>query len=113
MDTLTRRQAFKTFVNGVLQAAGSVVLASTVLPARGAQPAPEQDSTDLAQRADQLAENLESSCSTAEPNTFVNGAFRNGAFANGGGFRNGGFANGSFRNGGFANGGFRNGGWRN
>jgi len=113
MEMLTRREAFKTFFNGVLGAAGTVVLASTVLPAQGAEPQSEPGSNDLQERADQLAENQELPPCATEVNAFVNGAFRNGGGFRNGGFANGGFRNGSFRNGGFANGGFRNGAFRN
>jgi cytoplasmic tRNA 2-thiolation protein 1 len=123
MSQVNRRECLKGFLNGLLQTAGTVVLASSVLPARAAEGDnvnPGDDSgKELEQRANQVA-------STHGPRpegegeefcAFVNGAFRNAGFANGGfrnaGFRNAGFANGGFHNGGFTNGGFTNGGFRN
>ncbi len=141
MSQLDRRQSLKLFLGGLLSTAGTVVLASTVLPAKAAQSeTPEagveaenktqQDSQkDLAQRADRVAEaqgarhNGEGQEPCSFANAFAN-SFKNGGFANGGGggaFKNGGFANGggggAFKNGGFANGGggggFRNGAFAN
>jgi hypothetical protein len=121
MSLLSRRQAFKVFLNNVLQTAGSVVLATAVLPGRvaaAASPGPEA-AKDLRERADQLA-NARAAGPGGQPlgasaDAELGGAFRN-AFANGG-FHNGGFTNGSFHNGGFANGagggGFHNGGFVN
>jgi uncharacterized membrane protein YgcG len=130
MSTVNRREYFKSLLDGLVKAAGTVIVASTVLPARAvqaAQSSPTGDAaTDLLQRADQLASDLPPGVEGEDEEfaKFVNGGFRNAAFRNaaggGGGFRNGGFANGGgggFRNGGFANGGggggFRNGAWRN
>jgi hypothetical protein len=111
MSLLNRRQSFKVFLDGLLQTAGSVVLASSVLPARAAEQAAagcsEEATKDLEQRANQLA-----GSTAQQSSSWINGAFANGGFNNGG-FRNGGFNNGAFRNGGFANGGFNNGGFRN
>jgi hypothetical protein len=124
MNALSRRQSFKVFLRGLLETAGSVVLASAVLPGKVAQAAtaPEASAADLQQRANQLAGSR-----TQQPCAWVNGAFHN-AFANGGfhngtcggsggTFHNGGFANGTsgggFHNGGFQNGGFANGAWHN
>jgi hypothetical protein len=122
MSSLNRRQCFTAFLDGLLGAAGTVVLASATLPARAAAGAAgprEEDAKDLEQRADQVA-----GAQTPPPGdegqqfaSFVNGGFANGGFRNGssgggGGFRNGGFANGGggggFRKGGWVNGGFRN-----
>jgi hypothetical protein len=128
MNTVNRREYFKSLLDGLVKAAGTVIVASTVLPARAAHAAPASLSDgaarDLLQRADQLAREQApgSEGDDEEFAKFVNGGFRNAAFRNAGGggdFRNGGFANGGgggFRNGGFANGGgggFRNGAWRN
>jgi hypothetical protein len=126
MSLINRRKCLEVFLGGMLQATGTVVLASTVLPGASRSETPdraEPATKDLEQRADRLAEALlpppegdgEEFCS------FLNGAFRNtggggfrnGAFTNGGGFRNGAFANGGFHNGGFVNGGFHNGGFAN
>jgi hypothetical protein len=128
MSLMNRRAAFKVLLGGLLQTAGSVVLASTVLPARAAEGGTSNagggSAKDLAQRADQVAGAQSSVLSEEDPflNLFANRAFANRGYG-GGAFRNGGFANrgyggGAFRNGGFANGGggggaFRNGGWRN
>jgi hypothetical protein len=125
MSLMNRRQCFKTFLDGLLQTAGTVVVASSVLPAPVAAE-PEASGKDLEQRANEVAERQ---CSppedgTEHPISFVNGrfingggggGFRNAGFRNAGGgvFRNAGFANGAFRNGGFVNGGFRNGGFVN
>jgi hypothetical protein len=139
MSLLDRREALKVLLGGLLQTAGTVVLASSVLPARAAQgktPSPGGESAhDIARRADQVAEAQDALPGDEGPffNLFVNGAFRKAGYSGygygGGGFRNGGFANGSgggaFRNGSsgagaFGNGGgsgFRNGGssgnWKN
>jgi len=131
MSTSTRREALRAFLHGAIQAAGTVILVSTVVPAAKADIV--ETGTDSPQdRADRLAsadgeditDNVENLCSFANGG-FANGGgggFRKGGFANGGGgFRNGGFANGGggggFRKGGFANGGggggFRNGGFAN
>jgi hypothetical protein len=133
MSLLNRRDAIKFLLGGLLQTAGSVVVASSVLPARAAQgetsDAGAGSAKDFAQRADQVADAQGSVLSEEDPflNLFVNGAFRNtgyggGAFRNagfanggyrGGDFRNGGFGNGGGGGGAFRNGGFANGGWRN
>jgi rSAM-associated Gly-rich repeat protein len=107
MSTLNRRQCFTTFFNGLLGAAGSVVLASVALArsAAGANAGPrEEDGKDLEQRADRLG------CVQAPPSGDKD--LQLAAWVNGG-FRKGGWVNGGFANGGFRNGGFRNGGWRN
>jgi hypothetical protein len=115
MSLLSRRESFKIMLEGLLGSAGSVVLASAVVPARAAG---EEAVTDLEQRANQLTGGQGSLAANhawvngAFNNGFANGGFRNGGFTNGA-FRNGGFANGGFNNGGFRNGGFANGGWRN
>jgi hypothetical protein len=123
MSDPTRRQLLAGLLGVLAQAAGTVVLARSVLPepqtegdGAGAPPRPEGD---LQERADRVA--AEQGPLDEEEGTefvsFVNGGFRNGG---GGGFRKGGFANGGggggFRNGGFRNGGgggFRNGGFAN
>jgi hypothetical protein len=133
MSDFDRRQFFKGILGKLVQAAGTVVVASaTVSMARaqgrqseGAAPPPE----DVQGRADRLATpaNFPAEEAEAGANTFafLNGAFRNtpvGAFRNTpvGAFRNtplGAFRNapvGRFRNtplGSFANGGWPNGGW--
>jgi hypothetical protein len=138
MSQMDRRQSLKLLLGGLIQTAGTVVLAKTVLPAQAAASEVQQQAQkDLAQRADRIAE-AQGACrdgtgqqpcafANAFGNSFNNGgfnngggsggAFKNGGFANGGGaaagaFRNGGFANGggggAFRNAGFANGAFRN-----
>ncbi len=132
MSHLSRRQLLANFLGGLAQAAGTIVLARSVL-AEAAAEAKEATSppspASLQDRADQVAaEQGPLGEDDLQPISFVNGGFRNGGgggfrkggFANGGGggFRNGGFANGGgggFRKGGFANGGggFRNGGFAN
>jgi rSAM-associated Gly-rich repeat protein len=123
MSTVNRRECLKDLLSALVQTAGTVVVASAVLPARAAAAHSSNDSeapaTDLLQRADQLAQNQTSESQSAEEEVakFVNGGFRNAAFRNAGGgggeFRNGGFANGGGGGGAFRNGGFANGGWRN
>jgi hypothetical protein len=116
MGTLDRRQLLSGFLSGLVQAAGTVVLARSVLSAaqgqaHAAEASPESQAS-LQERADQVAA-TQGSLNEEEglqPISFANGGFANGG---GGGFRKGGFANGGgggFRKGGFANGGFRNGG---
>jgi rSAM-associated Gly-rich repeat protein len=131
MSQMDRRQSLKLFLGGLLQTAGTVVLAQTVLPAQAAlSEAQQQAQKDLAQRADRVAEAQESRrqgdghepCAFANAfgNSFNNGGFKNAGFVNGS-FRNGGFTNGScgggFKNGAFANGsgggGFANSAFRN
>jgi hypothetical protein len=120
MSTLSRRQLLTRLLGGVAQAAGTVVLARSVLAEEKGAVTPAPREATLQERADRVA------AEQGPPNegddlqlvSFANGAFRNGG---GGGFRKGGFANGGgggggFRNGGFANGGgggFRNGAFRN
>ena len=125
MSHLSRRQLLTSFFGGLLPAAGTFVIARSVLSGSAATAgeanAPPKSSARFQERADQVA----AQCGPREegeefqPVRFVNGGFRNGG---GGGFRKGGFANGGgggggFRNGGFGNGGgggaFRNGGFRN
>jgi rSAM-associated Gly-rich repeat protein len=120
MSDLSRRQLLAGVLGGLAQAAGTVVLARSVLAEATAEeastPAPGQAS--LLQRADRVAaeQGPPDEDDDLQPSSFVNGGFANGG---GGGFRKGGFANGGgagFRNGGFANGGgggFRNGAFRN
>src|SRR5262245_37013573 len=131
MSDFDRRQFLKGLLGKLVQAAGSVVVASAAVAAAKAQanqPAGTEPSPgDLQERADQLAANGNFPAEEAEARAseFLNGAFRNTPV---GGFRNtpiGSFRNtpiGSFRNGpigGFRNGpvgGFRNtpvGGFRN
>jgi hypothetical protein len=114
MSLLNRRQSFKTLLDGFLQTAGTVILASTVLPARVEATAsqgpvtPGRDSRrDLEERARQVGGQESGSEDGGETFAFLNGGFANG------GFRKGGFANGGFENGGFRKGGWVNGGWRN
>ena len=116
MSQMNRRDCFKTFLNGLLQTAGTVVLASSVLPAPAEAKETDAPEKDLEQRANDLASDpcAPPADGTEHPISFVNGRFVNGG--GGGGFRNAGFANaggGGFRNAGFANGGFGNGGFRN
>jgi len=128
MSVVNRRLSLKLLLGGLLQTAGTVVLASAVLPVRAAGSktggAREGSAKDLRQRADQVAD---AQGPVAEEQghelcEFANGGFRNAAFANhsggsggssGGAFRNGGFTNGGGGGGAFRNGGFANGGWRN
>jgi hypothetical protein len=97
MSTMNRRELFQSVFGGVLQAAGTVVLACSALPASAAQrdQGPPAEG-DLQKRADRLASE--------------EGAAANGQEVPWGGFRRGGFANGG--GGGFRRGGFANGGWR-
>ena len=141
MSNLDRRQLLKQILGNLVQAAGTVVLASAVeSPVKAQDNQPEGGDLpqeDVQQRADRLAAsgNFPANGNEAEANEFLNvgfrnspgGAFRNrpsGAFRNApfGAFRNspvGGFRNtplGAFGNGGWPNGGwggFRNGGWPN
>jgi hypothetical protein len=121
MSTMNRREVLRSLLTGALQAAGTVVLACSALPAVAAQENQRPPAEgDFQERADRLA-----SEEGAAPEGPGVGLFRRGGFANGGfggGFRRGGFANGGwgggFRRGGFANGGwggggFRRGGFRN
>ncbi len=116
MNPVNRREAFKLFLGGLLQTAGTVVLASAVLPttpAKGAEvPSGEESAKDLKQRADHLAggESPSPEGEGTQFTSFVNGGFANGG---GGGFKKAAFANGGFNNGGFRKAGFVNGGWRN
>ena len=124
MSDIDRRQLLKGVLGALVQAAGTVVLASTAgstAAAQGAETPPE----DVQARADRLA-----ACGdgeAAEANEFLNAGFRNGFGGLGGGFRNnawrngglggiggigGGFRNNAWSNGGLV-GGFRNGGWPN
>jgi hypothetical protein len=138
MSNLDRRQLFKGILAKLVQATGTVVVASAAVSlARGQGQKPEGAQTppeDVQERADRLAA-LGATEAEAGANEFLNGAFRNtplGGFRNTplGGFRNtplgrfrnaplGAFRNtpvGSFGNGGWPNGhwgGFRNGGWPN
>jgi hypothetical protein len=130
MSHFDRRQFLKDVLSKLSLATGTVVLASTALPAvatpgstaEGTEAPPE----DIQKRVEHLAADQSSREETAaEANEFLNGAFRNtpfGGFSNTpfGGFRNtplGNFRNtplGGFRNtplGSFANGGWPNGGW--
>jgi hypothetical protein len=131
MSTLNRRQLLANILGGLVQTAGTVVLARSVLAAGHAQgqtrpsDASPQSQASLQERADQVAAEQAPLSDEEEYElcSFLNGGFRKGGFANGGfvnggfrkgGFANGGFANGGFHKGGFANGGgFRNGGFAN
>ena len=109
MSTMNRREALRSLLTGALQTAGTVVLASSVLPAVAAhehQGSPAEG--DLQERADRLASEEGASLEGQE---VAQGAFRRGGFANGGG--GGGFRRGGFANGGGGGGGFRRGGWGN
>ena len=138
MSDFDRRQFLKGILGKLVQATGTVVVASAAAStaraegshSAGAEPSPE----GVQERADRLAATVNFPAE-AEANEFLNGSFRNtplGGFGNGplGGFRNtplGNFRNtpfgrfrntplGSFGNGGWPNGGwggFRNGGWPN
>jgi hypothetical protein len=126
MSDFDRRQFLKGILAKLTQAAGAVVVATSLARAHGhsAEEA-ETPTEDVQERADQLAATGSLQAEEAEANEFLNGAFRNnplGSFRNGpvGAFRNtplGNFRNGpagGFRNtplGSFANGGWPNGGW--
>jgi hypothetical protein len=121
MSLVTRREYFKSLLNGLVQTAGTIVLASLVLPGRAAQAktasAAGDSAEDFQKRADQVADaETAGSGEGSKSAEWVNGGFRNAEFRNSGGggagFRNGGFVNGG-GGGGFRNGGFINGGWRN
>ena len=111
MSDLSRRQLLAGVLGGLAQAAGTVVLARSVLAAAAAEtagqgastPAPGQAS--LLERADRVAaeQGPPDEDDDLQPSSFVNGGFANGG---GGGFRHGGFANGGGS--GFRNGAFRN-----
>src|SRR5262245_37227020 len=109
MTELSRRQLLQRLAAAVA-AAGSVVLAQTVLAEENDAPAPAPAEPD--ERADRLAGELPDLPEGAEYTAFLNRGFRNRY--GGGGFRNGGFRN-LGPGGGFRNGGFRNvagpGGW--
>jgi hypothetical protein len=132
MSHLSRRQLLASFLGGLAQAAGTVVLARAVLSESAVQgseaitAAPSRASVQ--ERADQLLARQEPPDEEGLPTeSFVTGAFGRGGFGRGGygggGFRRGGFANGGygggggFRRGGFGNGGygggFRRGGFAN
>jgi hypothetical protein len=116
MSLMNRRESFQTFFQGLLHTAGTVVLASSALPARAAGTEADPSGNDIERRANQVAEGQGGALAgeTEYPVSFVNGRFINGG--GGGGFRNAGFHNGGgggFRNAGFANGGFGNGGFKN
>ena len=124
MSDLNRREALRAFLRGALQAGGTAVLATAVLPA-AAQGGVGAAAETLRVRADRLAAgSREPAQEVEELCTFANGAFANGGFRNagtqpvGGAFKNGGSA-GTFANagthpvGGFTNGAFRNAGFRN
>jgi hypothetical protein len=117
MSQPNRRQCFKLLLSGMLQTAGTAIVASAVLPVGATEPKTSQTrqarGKDIQQRADQLTDLAD--VSSEEAAAWVNGGFRNAAFRNavgGGEFRNGGFTNGAV-GGGFRNGGFVNGAWRN
>jgi hypothetical protein len=143
MSDFDRRQFFKDILGKLVQAAGTVVVASAAVSTARAQghqaEGAETPREGVQERADRLAATGNFSAEAeAEANEFLNGRFRNtplGGFGNAplGGFRNtpvgafrnaplGGFRNtpvGAFRNaplGGFHNtplGAFANGGWPN
>jgi hypothetical protein len=133
MSDFDRRQFLKGILGKLVQATGTVVVASAAAStarARGDQSEKaETPREDVQERADRLAAaaNFPAGEAEAVANAFLNGAFRNtplggfrntplGAFRNAplGAFRNtplGAFGNGGWPNGGW--GGFRNGGWPN
>src|SRR5262249_25232678 len=131
MSDFNRRQFLKGILGKLVQAAGTVVVASAAAATARAQGdrsgASETPPEGVQERADRLAAAAPFPPEEAEAKAseFLNGAFRNGplgAFRNHplGAFRNtplGGFRNGpvgAFRNrpgGGFGNGGWPNGGW--
>src|SRR5262245_39309672 len=126
MSAMNRREALRSLLTGALQAAGTVVLASSALPAVAAQAnegPPAED--DLKERAERLAceegavpEGQEFARAAFRRGGFANGyggggGFRRGGFGNGGGWGGGGFRRGGFGNGGYGGGGFRRGGFRN
>jgi hypothetical protein len=111
MSSLNRREALCSLLTGALQAAGTVVLASSALPAVAAQAneGPPAEG-DLKERAERLASE---EGAVPEGLEFARAGFRRGGFANGGG-GGGGFRRGGFGNGGGGGGGFRRGaGFRN
>ena len=108
MSTINRREALRSLLTGALQAAGTVVLACSAMPAALAQ---DQGAAEgnLQERADRLASDV-----NAPPDGYeLTGAFRRGGFANGGGGGGGGFRRGGFANGGGGGGFRRGGGFRN
>jgi hypothetical protein len=95
MNTMNRREVLRSLLTGVLQTAGTVMLACSTLPAVAAQEnqgLPAEG--DLQERADRLASE---EGAAPEGQVVAQGAFRRGGFANGGGggggFRRGGFGN--------------------
>ena len=140
MSDLDRRQFFNRLLENLVQAAGTVVVASataSLARAQGVLSEGAEPPKDVQARADQLASHCpaEQAEGETDPCEFLNGAFRNGprgAFGNSpigafrntpiGAFRNApmsGFRNtprGAWGNGGWPNSvmpGFRNGGWVN
>jgi hypothetical protein len=123
MSGLSRRQLLATFLGGLAQVAGTVVLARAVLSETEAQgnetSTSEPSQADVQGRADQLvAGQGPSDEEDQQTGSFVTGAFGRGGFARGGygggggGFRRGGFGNGGYGGGGaFRRGGFGNGGY--
>src|SRR5262245_40823456 len=103
MSHLSRRQLLASFLGGLAQAAGTVVLARAVLSETTAQgneastSAPSPASVE--ERADQLVTDLESTDEEGLE-SFITAAFRRGGFARGGGAVGGGFRRGGFANGG-------------
>jgi hypothetical protein len=142
MSNFDRRTFLKSALASLVQAAGTVVVASTAVATAQAQSQPTSGPSpeDLQGRADRLAEDACLSEEAVDPKAWLNGVWRNtpvgswrnspvggfrntpvGSFRNTpiGGFRNGpagGFGNGGWPNfgwGGFGNGGWPNFGWRN
>jgi hypothetical protein len=101
MALLNRRQSLKLFLDSLLTSAGTVVLASTVLPPTAAQGETSSPGKELVNNLEERANQLASSqpdLPAAEDEqfcAFVNGGFRNSG-GGGGGFRNGGWTNGGF-----------------
>jgi hypothetical protein len=133
MSDFDRRQFLKGILGKLVQAIGTVVVASATASLARAQGRQSEEANPppegVQERADRLAATGKFPAEEAEAgaNEFLNGAFRNtplGGFRNTplGNFRNaplGAFRNtplGAFGNGGWPNGGwggFRNGGWPN
>ena len=109
MNAMNRREVLRSLLTGVLQTAGTVMLACSTLPAVAAQENQGLPAVgDLQDRAERLASE---EGAAPESRELAWGGFRRGGFANGGGgggFRRGGFANGGYGGGGFRRGGFRN-----
>jgi hypothetical protein len=135
MSDLNRRQFLRKTLANLVQAAGSVTLASAAISRAESQKTPTgtdpgRAAGDVQQRADELAAAFGPmhhgthgeqaqvepvqlrSRRHLRPGRWPNGIWRNGGWRNFP-FLNGAWPNGPWRNGPWPNGGWNNGGWRN